>query len=139
MSRKRSISELTLTRTMCFGPCPVYTVTVNGDGIISWHGEYYVQEVGHRHWSVPIEVVSELNKALARLRFDDLEDSYSDSCMTDGPWCNIEVKYSDGGYKRVSHYRSDDSAPKQLIALQNRIDRILGTELYIGDTEDDNW
>lgn len=139
MSHKRLISKLTMMRTMCFGSCPVYTVSVNAEGTVSWYGEHFVQEVGHRQWRVSNKRISELNKALTRLRFDALEDSHANSCVTDCPWCNIEVKYSDGTYKHVSHYAGDDTAPKQLIALQNLIDRILGTKSHIGVPEENNW
>ena len=52
--------------------------------------------------------------------------------MTDAPSCNIIVQFVDGSSKSVKHYHGDFSAPKKLDALENRLDRLLGTAPYIG-------
>ena len=37
---------LSIERTSCFGNCPVYTVTLDADGTVSWQGKEHVTQKG---------------------------------------------------------------------------------------------
>ena len=58
------------------------------------------------------------------------------------------MHFVDGTVKKVDHYHGDRSAPSELGWLEDRIDVLSGTELYIGedwerqekkDWESDEW
>src|ERR1041385_1402009 len=38
--------SITLSRTACFGTCPIYTVTINSDGAVTFNGLRFVKNVG---------------------------------------------------------------------------------------------
>jgi hypothetical protein len=41
-------SLIRLQRTACFGPCPIYTVTIDARGTVTYEGERSVRGVGRR-------------------------------------------------------------------------------------------
>ncbi len=41
-----------LQRTVCYGTCPVYSVIVDNEGNVSYHGEMFVYKSGEHHWKV---------------------------------------------------------------------------------------
>jgi hypothetical protein len=55
--------EITLERGMCFGTCPVYSVSLFGNGTIAWMGEMYVEAAGNRTDSLDPALVSEIGRA----------------------------------------------------------------------------
>ena len=76
--------------------------------------------------------MEKLEAALRRARFDELRENYDDPTMTDSSLVVITVVYDDGSEKRVRHDHGEDSAPRVLNWLENRIDAIAGTRPYIG-------
>src|SRR5882724_1752479 len=53
-----------LQRTSCFGPCPVYTVTLDARGTVTYEGERFVRVVGRRTAQVE------------RIHFFQMRDAY---------------------------------------------------------------
>ncbi|MDL1971205.1 MAG: hypothetical protein LWW94_09640 [Candidatus Desulfofervidaceae bacterium] len=51
---------------------------------------------------------------------------------TDYSSCEVTIKYRNGWVKSVEHYHGDMSAPKELERLENEIDRVVGTEEWVG-------
>jgi hypothetical protein len=39
---------ISLQRTSCYGPCPVYTVKIDARGSVTYEGEKFVRVVGRR-------------------------------------------------------------------------------------------
>jgi hypothetical protein len=52
--------EITLRRTVCYGFCPDYTVSISGDGQVRYEGRAFVNVVGQRTASIPPEDVARL-------------------------------------------------------------------------------
>lgn len=69
---------LTLSRTECYGTCPIYTVTLHGDGRVDWEGRKYVTEIGERHGRVEPQVVRILLRRAEELHVFDLPDEYTE-------------------------------------------------------------
>jgi hypothetical protein len=61
--------EITLQRTPCFGRCPVYPVTLSGDGRVRWRGEANVEAIGERRGYVRAGGLEQLAQALDRAEF----------------------------------------------------------------------
>jgi hypothetical protein len=121
---------LTFEREMCFGDCPVYKLTISADGLVSWQGIDYVREKGLRSWTISEETIGNLRQCFEAAKFDLMGDYTSLDC-TDEAWCSISVEYEDGRTKSVRHYFGDMSAPKNLLWLENQIDRLSGALAYI--------
>ncbi len=73
------IKKLTLQRTPCHGPCPVYTVTVRGTGEVRYLGEAHVARTGEHRWRISERRLERLAEALERARYSRLEDRYTNS------------------------------------------------------------
>lgn len=124
--------KITLERTPCLGTCPVYKLTVHGDGLIEYEGERYVKEVGKRIGRVGPDKILELLQEFARARYFSMRDSYEISSIFDVPWANTSFSI-DGRTKSIPHYFGDHAAPEELRHLEDRIDDIVNIKQWIGD------
>jgi Domain of unknown function (DUF6438) len=124
------IRKVTLERTPCHGPCPVYRVTVLGTGEVEYFGEAHVARPGAHRWRISPRRLDRLAEAFERARYSRLEDSYTNHEFTDAPGCLTSVEYEDGSSRSIDHYYGDPSAPAALTELEDEIDRIVGVERY---------
>ena len=51
---------ITLERTACFGTCPIYKLTISGDGKVVYEGEKFVNVLGTQTDEISQEKVKEL-------------------------------------------------------------------------------
>jgi hypothetical protein len=125
-----AIRKITLQRTSCYGPCPVYRVTVFGTGEVEYFGEAHVARAGAHRWKISRRRLRRLAMAFERARYSRMEDAYTSHEFTDAPGCLTSIEYEDGSSKRIDHYHGDPAAPDALTELEDEIDRILGVERY---------
>jgi len=119
----------------CYGFCPVYWVRVADDGALLYEGAHFVAEVGRRRGQLSGGQIDALRGAFAEAGFFALEDSYDRPRYRDLP--RIVTTYRDGAReKTVVHHLGDIRAPAALLELEESIDRILGTELWVGSEEE---
>ncbi|MCA1849115.1 MAG: DUF6438 domain-containing protein, partial [Actinobacteria bacterium] len=122
--------KITLRRTPCYGPCPVYELTILGTGEVTYLGEAHVAKAGAHSWRISGRRLERLAEAFERASYSRLEDRYTSREFTDAPGCLTSVEYEDGSSKRIVHYHGDPSAPDTLTELEDEIDRIVGVERY---------
>jgi len=115
---------ITLERTVCFGACPVYELTVYGNGTVVYEGRQFVRVVGTRTTIISQEKVRQLVSEFERIDYFALCDSYEDYMVTDLPFAITSITI-DERTKTVRHYHGDLSAPEELTELENRIDEIV--------------
>jgi hypothetical protein len=125
-----TVRKITLKRTPCYGPCPVYEVTVSGTGEVEYFGEAHVARAGAHRWKISRRRLQRLAEAFDRANYSRLEDAYTSREFTDAPGCLTSIEYEDGSYKCVDHYHGDPAAPAALTELEDEIDRIVGVERY---------
>jgi Domain of unknown function (DUF6438) len=125
-----TVRKITLRRTPCYSPCPVYEVTVWGTGEVAYFGEAHVDKAGAHRWRISRRRLDRLARAFERARYSRLEDGYTSREFTDAPGCLTSIEYEDGSYKSIDHYHGDPSAPDALTELEDEIDRIVGVERY---------
>ncbi len=130
------IRKITLKRTPCCGPCPVYEVTVSGAGEVEYFGEAHVDKAGTYRWRISRRRLQRLAEALERANYLHLEGDYTSGGLTDAPGCSVSVEYDDGSSKSVAHLHGNPTAPDALTDLEDEIDRITGVERY---TEPDHF
>ena len=51
---------ITLERTACFGTCPVYTLTMNGDGTVIYEGKDFVKTKGRVEATISQDQIEQL-------------------------------------------------------------------------------
>jgi len=119
-----------LQRSSCYGECPVYSVRVYGDGSLIYRGEHYVRVRGGRTGRLDHAQMQTLRAAFRDANF--LEAPYQcGATATDNS--TARLYFTDGHKARlISHYHGCQDAPRALTQLEDEIDRILGTEHWVG-------
>ena len=66
---------ITLERTVCFGTCPAYKLTISADGAVVFTGEEYVREKGTVHSKISKDQVKQLISEFTKTQYFSLRDS----------------------------------------------------------------
>lgn len=133
-----------LTRTECYGTCPVYTVTVLSNGKVQFVGTKNTKVAGPAEGTLGREKLDQLANEINNANIFSLKDSYtpdSGNCpskATDNPTVTLEVT-SGHLYKKIVHYLGCSEMkeahsvryPPGLAELENKIDEIIGTDRWI--------
>ena len=146
-----SAFEVTLARTRCFGACPVYQVSIDGDGRVRWIGEEFVHAIGERRATVPLKRIAEIQRMLETVQFferdvrGELPDPGVDCVRTGNSGSCSFTKQNvicfDGTSAivtvRKNHHthtmRNDHCEPSPLDELEALIDDIARTSGWIGE------
>jgi hypothetical protein len=123
-------SVITLSRTMCYGTCPVYSLKISGDGTVVYNGEKFVRVTGKQETAISDEKIRQLVAEFAGANYFSLKDSYVEISVTDLPYVTTSITLG-GKMKTIKHYLGDFGAPKGLTALETRIDEIVNTDQWI--------
>ena len=100
---------ITLERTVCYGPCPIYKVTVTSDGTVTFEGRQNVKVKDVVKGHISREDVGSLVAAFDAASYFTLNDSYQtqkDGCpeaWTDNPTAITSIRIN-GKTKTISHY-----------------------------------
>ena len=141
-----AITEIGLSRGMCYGMCPVYSVRLHRRGRARFDGEYFVALIGGHEAAIDPDVVTDLAHALVYLRYEALAPSYS-SPVTDN--ATVMTWLVRGGVRHeVSDYAK--SGPQALDTIEELIDAVVagldwqalpteprandGTSIFVGST-----
>jgi microsomal dipeptidase-like Zn-dependent dipeptidase len=117
---------ITLERTMCFGFCPSYTVTLRDDGSVAYEGREHTKVQGEQKWRIDPAAVRALAKEMQDAGFFDLKDEYT-SLMTDNPTTYTSLTIGNRS-KKIKDYVT---GPPRLKELEARIDEVAGTKKYV--------
>jgi hypothetical protein len=140
--------RVTLERQMCFGECPVYVVSVDSSGRVSFEGIRFVETTGRATATLSEDQLSALVNAFRESDFLSLQDCYlpalfgggdrcgEDSC-SDWYWDAATVITSfqaNAVLKRVVHYHGCKATEQEqrLDQLEATIDETLDTCQWIG-------
>jgi hypothetical protein len=118
-----------LERTVCFGACPDYRVTVYDDGTVVYEGRNFTKVVGFRIASVEEDTLRKLVAEFEGADFFALQD-YTNMDITDSPSAVTSISLP-GKSHTVNHYFGDRSAPDKLVNLENKIDELLNTGPWV--------
>ena len=128
-------ARISLQRTSCFGSCPIYTVTIDARGTVTYEGERFVRVVGRRVAHIDPSAVATLLARAEQIRFFSLRDAYrvienpdgTTTMVTDLPTKIVTIA-AKGRTKRVEDYVG---APDALGELEREIDDAAGTRRWI--------
>lgn len=123
---------MTLERTVCYGTCPAYLLTIYGDGTVEYRGYENVLVEGLRIGEISREQVQALVETFQRIDFFSLQDAYECApvvingqklCeeVTDLPSTYVSITIGDN-VKRVLDYHG---APEKLRDLEALIDDVV--------------
>jgi acetamidase/formamidase len=129
---------VTLERTVCFGSCPIYKVTITQNGTVTYEGRDFVKTKGTATAQIKPEDFNKLTGEFEKIKYFSLDDRYEPgapgcpNAATDSPSARTSIR-KNGRTKGVSHYYGcrDSEVLRALTALERKIDEVAGTEKWI--------
>ena len=82
--------SIRLSRSGCYGSCPAYSVTLHGDGTVTYKGSWYVSIEGEYTAHVSPEAVRQLLERFRNANFFSLKNEYR-AGVTDNPTYCLEL------------------------------------------------
>ncbi len=126
------------SKSICYGTCPAYKVTLSSGGELLFKGKKFVKSVGVYKIKKSPKLFGKIEQILSKYKFDNYKDSYFDdkSCKemwTDHPTTTIELKLN-GKTKKVEHYLGCKGfkGEKSLYEMEDEIDSALDLGKFIG-------
>jgi hypothetical protein len=105
------ISKIDFQADACFGPCPIFTMTIFADGSALYDAKEYNEQMGQFKTSIKKPDLDSLFTLVANVNIFTLKDKYS-MLATDHPTYTLTVKLKDGKNKTIVDY--GPSGPEQL-------------------------
>ncbi len=128
---------ITMERTACHGTCPIYKLTIEGNGDVIYEGQDFVQVKGKHTASLGPAQIQDLVSAFEQAKFVTLTD-YTHEDTTDSPSVITSITRN-GKTKTVHHYYGDNSAPQELFDLESKIDQITNSKQWTGSVTSSTW
>ena len=124
---------LALQRASCAEACPVYSVRVYVDGTVLYRGDWHVRVRGGRFARLAPATLSALRQKFEKADFLGLRFE----CGTPDPdAANVRVFFSGGTSARlIDDNQGCKGAPKALRALENEVDRLTNTGVWVGQMD----
>ncbi len=127
--RPDSKVDITLSRSMCYGRCPVYRVSVSTRGIV-FDGEAFVAAKGRQTDTVDPGAVRALAKKFVAADFYSMRDEYR-AGVTDNSTYTLSIAI-DGRKKQVVDYVGQwIGMPAAIVELEDDVDALAHTERWI--------
>ena len=123
-------ASVTLRRTVCFGACPAYTVTLHTDGSASFDGDRFVSVVGHRDYRVDPAAVRGLVAEFKAAHFFELKDEYRGN-VTDLPTVRLTITIGDKTKTIIDYAGEMAGMPKIVRKLELAVDEAGQTEQFV--------
>jgi len=119
------ISDLTVSRTPCFGVCPTYTLRVNKDGEATLDAQKYLKNnlEGKYIAQISPEQLNGIYRMLQEMNFTALEDRYGSRNITDLPSVNTVITYKGGLVKKINDY--GNKGTPDLVKFYTYMDELL--------------
>ena len=123
---------ITLERTICFGTCPIYKLTIFSDGRVRYEGKKYVKKIGVAQGRISRRNLEELVLQFNNIYYFNLPESFtpgSKQCpqyATDMPSAITSLTWQ-GRSKRINHYHGcrGSSTLDYLTKLEEKIDQAV--------------
>lgn len=127
--------NISLERTICYGPCPYYTVEITGDGTVRYTGLDHVAVTGRHRAQISQDDVRALYQAFVKADFFWTFDEYT-TPVTDSATYTVTIVYDGHSKKLVDYVGRDIGMPKQITALEDAIDAVAQTEKWVDGNND---
>ncbi|CAM1363203.1 conserved hypothetical protein [Tenacibaculum sediminilitoris] len=110
---------LRITKTQCFGDCPVYTVAIDKEGNVVYNGIEYVLEKGIRKFTLSEKQLQELTSKLNKKDFSSFKKVYDNPKVLD-----LASTYIVHDGKQVT-IRLWKNIPEELVEIHEYVDGLL--------------
>lgn len=117
--------SIKLERGACFGTCPSYSVTLLGNGTVTYEGIECVAFKGRHVTHISQSAVTNLFAKFKNANFFSLRDAYA-AQITDGPAYRTTISF-DGHQKAVGDYLGGGvGMPTEVSQLEDAVDDVTG-------------
>lgn len=127
-----SDTRVVLDRWGCYGLCPFYSLSIAGDGSVTYVGRQYVNVKGEASARLPVSDVQALVDQM--LQADYFELSVPEECPQPMPFDLSGAMTSltlQGQTHTVEHYHGNPCAPGALFALEDAIDAVVDSSAWL--------
>jgi len=122
--------HITMSRTACFGTCPIYDVDIAGDGTVHFNGVHFTSTTGAQTASISRDAVTALFDKFRRADFFWLYPEYA-AQVTDLPSCILKLTF-DGKEMTVRDYAGEMvGMPAAVRELELAVDQTAQTERWV--------
>lgn len=119
------ITEITLERTRCYGPCPIYKVVLRRDGQSIYIGKEHVRRIGTYKTTVNKDDFDRLTHLLISRGFFDLKDKYVEGFSVQDISSDITSAVRNGKRKTVKRKTLSDHGPNSAPAVLREIEKAI--------------
>lgn len=134
--------EITLQRTVCYGWCPAYTLTLRGDGHGHYAGRACVSEIGDIEFQFDPVIISELLDRFEKLDFFSM--NHDDCVLVDDAPSDIVTLTVGSRTRSFNHCNAarDELSPADVLfhaalkELAAQIDKGVQAEKWLGTEEE---
>jgi len=127
-----------LERSVCFGTCPAYKLTIKNDGSVTFEGHQFTKTKGTATGKISANDFRKLVTEFEKIDYFSLLDAYTPGtklcpqAATDMPSAETSLRLN-GKTKSVSHYYGcgNSGALAKLTELENKIDEVAGSQKWI--------
>lgn len=138
-SGRRATKVITLERTVCYGTCPNYKLTIFSDGRVSYEGIRFVKKMGKATGRISRAKLNDLVMEFTNIYYFNLPDSFQPgdkTCpteWTDMPSATTSLTWQ-GRSKTIVHYHGCKGANtlELLTKLENKIDEAVNVKQWTG-------
>ncbi len=120
---------ITLKRSVCFGICPTYNLTIYGNGTVVYEGTENVNITGIQISNITENNIRQLISEFKKINYFSLnETEIASHIVYDAPVFTTSLTINEKT-KTIKHYETAE--PKQLTDLENKIDEIANSSQWI--------
>ncbi len=126
--------RISMSRTICFGSCPSYSVKLDGQGNATYVGDKFVKVTGTKNYTVKSEDVVRLADRIRKIDFFSLPTNSYDNCKdqwTDSPSVELEVELDGKKHSVNDDLGCRDSIWDKLREVEEQIDAVANTKQFV--------
>ncbi len=131
--RPNSKATIALLRTVCYGRCPGYKVTISTTGIV-FDGGSFVVATGKHTDRVDAAAVRKLAKRFVDADFYSMDPSYRAS-VTDNPTYVLSITIDRRTKKVADYVGSWEGMPAVITELEDAVDALARSDRWIEGSE----
>ena len=122
-----------MSRAPCMDPCPIYEITIKGDGSVTYYGWKYVEVIETRESKITQDEIRKLVKEFKAINFLEIESP--DIRLHDCPLTYVSFSL-DGKRNEYYDFYVCNSNPfpydKKVFEIARMIDEITNSEQWLG-------
>jgi hypothetical protein len=127
--RDWSSLRIAVRRSMCFGACPSYSLTVSGDGSVIYKGDAYVQYCGEFRGHVAQEAVRQLVQLFERADYFNTFDKYGLDAQDDTTFTTA-IAFDDKIKSVIDYEGQWVGMPESVLDIEDAVDHLTRPKVW---------